>query len=70
MFCRDPFLDPLLSILRINDIAKISKTMELILFPDNTNIFMSDKCFDSLINRINIEITKIFKSFKVKKLLI
>ena len=38
---------PLLFILYINDIAQISKTIELILFADDTNIFMSDKCFDS-----------------------
>ena len=37
-------LGPLLFILYINDIAQISKTMELILFADDTNIFMSDKC--------------------------
>ena len=40
-------LGPLLFILYINDIAQISKTMKLILFADNTNICMSDKCFDS-----------------------
>ena len=37
-------------------VAQISKTMELILFADDTNIFMSDKCFDSLINKINTEL--------------
>ena len=49
----------LLFILYINDIAHISKTVEFILFADDTNLFMSDKCLDSLINIINIEITKI-----------
>ena len=42
--------------------------MALILFADDTNIFISCKCFDSLINRINIDITKIFISFKINKL--
>ena len=42
--------------------------MELILFPEDTNIFMSDKCLDSLINKINIEITYISKWFEINKL--
>ena len=42
--------------------------MELILFADDTNIFVSDKCLDSLINRNNIEITNISKWFKINKL--
>ena len=59
---------PLLLILYLNDIAQISKTMELILFADDINIFMNDKCLDSLINRINNEITKISKLLKTNKL--
>ena len=42
--------------------------MELILFVDDTNICMSDKCLDSLINKINIEITNMYKLFKINKL--
>ena len=42
--------------------------MEFILIADDTNIFMSDKCLDSLINRINIKITNISKWFKINKL--
>ena len=40
--------------------------MELILFADDTNICMSDKCFDSLINQIHTEIACISKCFKIK----
>ena len=42
--------------------------MELILFADDTNTFISDKCLDSLINRINIEITQISTWLKMNKL--
>ena len=69
MWCSSgSILGPLLFILYINYIAQISKTMELILFANDINICMSDKCLDSLINRINIEITNISKWFIINKL--
>ena len=42
--------------------------MELILLADDTNIFVSNKCLDSLINRVNIEIILISTWFKINKL--
>ena len=41
--------------------------MDLILFADDANIFMIDKCLDSLLNRINIEIKNISNRFEIKK---
>ena len=38
------------------------------LFADDINICMSDKCLDSLISKINIEITYISKWFKINQL--
>ena len=42
--------------------------MELILFANDTNIFMSDRCLDSLTNTISAQITYIFKWSKINKL--
>ena len=39
---------PGVNILYVNDIVKISKVMELILFADDTNVFMSDSNLDIL----------------------
>ena len=58
----------LLFILYINDIVKISKVMELILFGDDTNIFMSDNRLDSLNYKVNFELCKISTCFKINKL--
>ena len=52
-------LGPLLFIMYINDICQVSETMSLILFADDTNLFMKDKCLDTLANRMTEELDKI-----------
>ena len=52
-------LRPLLLLIYINDIVSRSNLMELILFTDDTNIFMCDKCLSTLVDRINMKLIKI-----------
>ena len=61
-------LGPLLFILYINDIVNVSEIMQLILFADDTNIFMSDKSLSVLNCRVNSELCKISKWFRNNKL--
>ena len=61
-------LVPWLFLIYINDIVNISNLMELILFSDDTNIFMSDKCLSTLVDRVNMELIKISRWFKINKL--
>ena len=61
-------LGPLLFILYINDIVKISKVIELILFADDTNIFMSDNRLDILNDGVNFELCKISTWFIIHEL--
>ena len=61
-------LGSLLFILYINDIVKISKVLELILFAFDTNIFMSDNKLDILNDKVNFEPCKISTWFKINKL--
>ena len=42
--------------------------MELILFADDTNILMSDKCLTNLNDKINSELRKVSIWFKLNKL--
>ena len=58
MWCT-PILGPLPFILYINDIVKISKVMELILFADDTNISMNDNRLAILNDRVNFELCNI-----------
>ena len=45
-----------------------SNLMELILFADDANIFMSDKCLPTLVDRINMDVIKISRWLKINKL--
>ena len=61
-------LGPLLFIIYINDITKVSKLFDLIMFADDTNLFIKDNDIHSLISKANTELEKISKWFKLNKL--
>ena len=63
----------LLLILYVNDIANVSVLVKLVLFADDTNMFISDKDLTSLIVKANDELSKLSLSklslsFRVKRL--
>lgn len=61
-------LGPLLFLIYINDIATVSKIFNIILFADDTNLFISDSCLTNLILRANNELCNISTWFKLNKL--
>ena len=61
-------LGPKLFILYINDICNVTKTLNFILFADDTNIFCSDKDLKYLCETVSIELDKINLWFAVNKL--
>ena len=54
-------------IVYINDIIESSSLLNFILFADDTNIFYSHKCIDTLIETLNHELTKVSVWFKCNK---
>lgn len=52
-------LGPLLFLIYINDICNSSKKLSFILFADDTNLLMSHKNLDTLIDKMNEELIKI-----------
>jgi len=61
-------LGPLLFIIYINDIVNISNILQMILFADDTNIFVSDPNINELCRSLNIELIKLSRWFKLNKL--
>ena len=61
-------LGPLLFILYINDITNVSTDVYLIMFADDTNIFLHDKDIQHLENKANSELNKFSDWFKLNKL--
>lgn len=61
-------LGPLLFLLYINDLAKVSSALYFVLFADDTNIFFTNSSWTSLIEIINKELSKVNKWFIVNKL--
>ena len=49
-------LGPLLFLLYVNDICNVSKVLELILFADDTSVFMCHQDIVSLQNMFNAEL--------------
>ena len=56
-------LGPLLFILYINDIVNVTELAELILFADDTNLFLSNQNLDNLFHQANIVLDKADKQF-------
>ena len=61
-------MGPVLFLLYINDIISASKILQLILFADDTNIFLSDVTLDRLLTTVNKELTYICDWFAINKL--
>ena len=61
-------LGPLLFILYINDMHKVSELLHFIIFADDTNIFYLDKNPNRLVSVINTELVKLSQWFKLNKL--
>lgn len=61
-------LGPLLFLIYINDIVNVVDHADIILFADDTNIFISDKDISHLSNRVNTELIKLSHWFKLNKL--
>ena len=61
-------LGPLLFLIYINDIINSSHLLTFILFADDTNIFYTHKCIDTLINTLNSELSKVSLWFRCNKL--
>ena len=61
-------LGPILFILYINDLCRVSKQIKMILFADDTNLILSHNNLKSLTGEINCELKKISSWFKSNKL--
>ena len=61
-------LRPLFFLLYINDINNASNLLNLILFADDTNVFMSHKDLNYLSDMLNLEMDKLSIWFKANKL--
>ena len=61
-------LGPLLFILYINDMCKVSDLLRFIIFADDTNIFCIGDDLASLTERLNRELVKLTKWFRINKL--
>ena len=61
-------LGPILFILYINDLCKVSETLKFVLFADDTNLFASGTDLKQLCDVINEELIKINAWFRVNKL--
>ena len=60
-------LGPLLFLLYINDIPNVSDSLYFIMYADDTNIFLSHHCIDTLESNMNIQIEKLFKWMTVNR---
>ena len=61
-------LGPLLFLLYINDLANVSNVIFSLLFADDSNMFVSGKNPDELVNIMNAEMTKIVNWLRTNKL--
>ena len=61
-------LGPLLFIIYVNDIVNISNILQMILFADDTNIFVSGPNINELCLSMNTELSKLSQWFKLNKL--
>ena len=61
-------LGPLLFLIYINDLALVSDKIFALLFADDSNMFISGKDIDSLIDTMNMEMVKIVEWLRANKL--
>ena len=58
----------MLFLIYVNDIPSASKKLSFVLFADDTNIFLSHPNLYTLVNTLNIELTKVTNWFRANKL--
>ena len=63
-------LGPLLFLVYMNDITNASKTLQYILFADDTSLFMSDVNLERLVTNFNIELDRISQWLCTNKLIL
>ena len=61
-------LGPLLFLLYINDLANTSQSLMPMLFADDTNIFLSGRSLQDMVNTMNNELQKVVEWLKANKL--
>src|SRR5688572_17787969 len=61
-------LGPLLFLLYVNDVSNTSSLLHFIMFADDTNVFMSNKSIEVLVNTMNAELKLVGEWFKANKL--
>ena len=61
-------LGPLLFIIYINDISKVSSKCDPFMYADDSSLFFTGTTPDELINEANVELIKVFESLKANKL--
>ena len=61
-------LGPLLFLIYINDISKVSKTLLPIIFADDTNVFLSGRDIDQIIRLMNVELTLVVEWLRANRL--
>ena len=61
-------LGPLLFLLYINDIALVSNLLFLLLFADESNVFVTGRDIDAMIDQVNTEMAKIVPWLNANKL--
>src|SRR6218665_2071743 len=61
-------LGPLLFLLYVNDLPKLSSLFHFILFVDDTNVFYSHRSLDHLMDLVNSELAAIANWFRANKL--
>ena len=59
-----PILGPLLFLFNVNDLHKASSILKPIMSADDTNLFLSIKDINKLINDMNVELQKMSILFK------
>ena len=67
---QESILDPILFLLYVNDVGNISSVVFIILFADDTNVFVLAKNLDHFIHVMNDEICKSAEWMSIRKLLL
>src|SRR6218665_2274397 len=61
-------LGPILFLIYLNDLFRVSNKLKLIMFADDTNAFLSHNSLDVLFDIMNSELFKIVEWFNINKL--